>query len=289
MERQSFLFRKEWCDAASGLRPNLRQEFLEAVISYGLTGEVPQGLGEVVRFAFGIAKAVIDRDNEELAKHEVALNHADTVVDKQQHISDVRREAQKKSVEARKSNKDSFAKIANASFANFAKDPSLSHSNSSIDNINNQDNINNKKIEEKKESKEKETKKKPTAVNATTTADFNVNSTANGHKDRNLQSRKDEFEKSLGPFIPVYGKEMVQKFFSYWSESNPSKTKMRWELQKTWETPRRLRYWASRENQFTTNSSKFKVQDNGNQQQHIDPRRGTPARQHTLEEFLAKD
>jgi len=38
-------------------------------------------------------------------------------------------------------------------------------------------------------------------------------------------------------------KEMAKSFFEYWSEHNPSKTKMRFELEKTWNLPARLRRW----------------------------------------------
>ena len=42
--------------------------------------------------------------------------------------------------------------------------------------------------------------------------------------------------------------ELTRKnFITYWTEPNRSKTKMRFELQKTWETKRRLKTWADRE------------------------------------------
>ena len=40
---------------------------------------------------------------------------------------------------------------------------------------------------------------------------------------------------------------MVRAFFDYWSELNKSETKMRYELEKTWELPKRLVTWANRE------------------------------------------
>ena len=40
---------------------------------------------------------------------------------------------------------------------------------------------------------------------------------------------------------------MIRAFFDYWSELNKSCTKMRFELEKTWELPKRLATWASRE------------------------------------------
>ena len=60
-------------------------------------------------------------------------------------------------------------------------------------------------------------------------------------------SRKESFYQLLVPFVGKYPKEMIRAFFDYWSELNKSGTKMRYELEKTWELPRRLSTWANRE------------------------------------------
>lgn len=60
-------------------------------------------------------------------------------------------------------------------------------------------------------------------------------------------SRKESFYQSLVPYVGQYPKKMIRAFFDYWSELNKSETKMRYELEKTWELPRRLATWASRE------------------------------------------
>lgn len=60
-------------------------------------------------------------------------------------------------------------------------------------------------------------------------------------------SRKDAFYQSLVPYVGRYPKEMIRAFFDYWSEQNKSGTRMRYELEKTWELPKRLATWASRE------------------------------------------
>lgn len=59
--------------------------------------------------------------------------------------------------------------------------------------------------------------------------------------------RRDEFYASLVPYVAMYGKEMIRAFFDYWTEMNKSETKMRFEQQPTWETPKRLATWAKRE------------------------------------------
>lgn len=74
-------------------------------------------------------------------------------------------------------------------------------------------------------------------------------------------SRKEVFYKSLIPFLEKYPKEMIRQFFEYWSEINKSRTKMRWEQEKTWETDKRLRTWASREKNYENKSNYTSKQD----------------------------
>jgi hypothetical protein len=66
----------------------------------------------------------------------------------------------------------------------------------------------------------------------------------------NIEERKINFAHTLKAFIPVYGEEMIQKFYIYWSEPNKSQTKFRQEMEKTWDVEGRLRTWASRENKY---------------------------------------
>ena len=55
--------------------------------------------------------------------------------------------------------------------------------------------------------------------------------------------------------ILVLPEEMVRDFFNYWSEPNKSRSKMRYELQNTWDTSRRLATWSSKDNQFKNNNN----------------------------------
>ena len=95
--------------------------------------------------------------------------------------------------------------------------------------------------------------------------------TNNANKDNNVknvreaakaaaQKRVDEFKISLFPFTTnkggIYSAEMVKAFFDYWSELNKSKTKMRWESEKTWETDKRLAKWKSNNFNKTTEKTK---------------------------------
>lgn len=90
-------------------------------------------------------------------------------------------------------------------------------------------------IIKKKEVEEKETNKRTATVVAT-----------------NLEGRKREFYDSLVPYVEKYGRDMVRDFYDFWSEENRSHTKMRFELQKTWEVGRRLGYWYRRSSNGTS-------------------------------------
>ena len=64
MEKQSFVFYKEWRDAIQDLPDDVRLEFYEAVIGYALTGEL-RGLKPMAGIAFNFVRPRIDRDKEE--------------------------------------------------------------------------------------------------------------------------------------------------------------------------------------------------------------------------------
>lgn len=68
-------------------------------------------------------------------------------------------------------------------------------------------------------------------------------------KSISLFDRTEKFKNELIPFVERYGKDMVFAFFDYWSEPNQSKTKMKFEMQKTWNITKRLRTWERRSNE----------------------------------------
>lgn len=63
-------------------------------------------------------------------------------------------------------------------------------------------------------------------------------------------SRREKFRRSLIPYAGEYGQDMVGDFFSYWTELNRARTKMRFEQQPTWETGKRLATWAKRQREY---------------------------------------
>ena len=65
-------------------------------------------------------------------------------------------------------------------------------------------------------------------------------------KVKELSKIQKEFYDSLTPFLKDFSKETLREFFNYWSEPNKSKTKIRWQLEKTWDTKKRLIRWDSK-------------------------------------------
>lgn len=84
-------------------------------------------------------------------------------------------------------------------------------------------------------------------VTQQTTQQVTQDKTTLSKSKRSLKEREHEFGASLIPYVEKYSKETIRAFFNYWTEKNKSGTKMRFELEKTWETAKRLQTWASRE------------------------------------------
>lgn len=72
----------------------------------------------------------------------------------------------------------------------------------------------------------------------------------NNITSNNITERKLKFADTLKPFLSVYGKELLNDFYFYWSEPNQSNTKMRFEMQKTWSIELRLKTWSKNDKNF---------------------------------------
>jgi Mn-dependent DtxR family transcriptional regulator len=69
-------------------------------------------------------------------------------------------------------------------------------------------------------------------------------------KQRNLDNVTNKFLVEVSAFKELYSVEMLEAFVDYWSEPNKSKTKLRYELQKTFDIARRLKTWSKNESKF---------------------------------------
>jgi len=70
-------------------------------------------------------------------------------------------------------------------------------------------------------------------------------------EENKIEKAKTQFSEMLKDFEADYKSEMLLDFFEYWTEPNKSKTKCRYELEKTWDTARRLATWAKNQKQFS--------------------------------------
>jgi hypothetical protein len=62
-----------------------------------------------------------------------------------------------------------------------------------------------------------------------------------------IEQRKLAFAESLKEFELIYGSDMIEDFFFYWSEELQNGKKMRWEDQRSWNITGRLRTWKKNE------------------------------------------
>lgn len=65
--------------------------------------------------------------------------------------------------------------------------------------------------------------------------------------EEDTNKRMDKFYQELVPYVKTYGREMIREFYDYWSETNKSKSRMRFEGESTWDLNRRLQRWASKQ------------------------------------------
>lgn len=68
------------------------------------------------------------------------------------------------------------------------------------------------------------------------------NNKNNLNKISNIETRFEIFKTDVKKYVEY--KDHFDEFIEYWSEKNPSGTKMRFEMQKTWNTSLRLGRWA---------------------------------------------
>ena len=106
-----------------------------------------------------------------------------------------------------------------------------------------------------------ETKDEPNVnvnVNVNSNGNEKENNTPPTAKQKSFKSlTEDEFKYSLVPFVQQFGKKTVRDFFDYWTEPTPS-GKMRFQLEKAWDTKRRLTTWKRNEKDFGNTPDKEK-------------------------------
>lgn len=72
-------------------------------------------------------------------------------------------------------------------------------------------------------------------------------------KQKKMEQRNKEFYEELIPYVDIYGKDMIREFYDYWTEPNKSNTQSRKDMERTWNTSRRLTTWSK--NNFRRNET----------------------------------
>lgn len=216
-----FVYKKWYRDMLAAYPKPVREEVNNAIIAYGLLEELIS-LKSLAWAAFRIIKADIDRDREEEQRREAESQRMRKLVNR-------RWEKRKSAVHTNVHT--NVHTTQNSVEATLPENPKpRAHDTNLQLSIPIQAE---EKIDKEKVRKEKETEKK-----------------------NPLDKRTEVFYQSLIPYVERYGKEMVRHFFDFWSEPNKSRTKMRWELEKTFEINRRLSTWARRDKTFRNEDSR---------------------------------
>jgi hypothetical protein len=86
----------------------------------------------------------------------------------------------------------------------------------------------------------------------------------NENKDEDISiyinDRIETFKTKVYSYTNIHSVDMLYKFFNYWSELNKSGTKMRFELEKTWEIEKRLTTWKNNVSKFDKPAEKNETQ-----------------------------
>ena len=82
-------------------------------------------------------------------------------------------------------------------------------------------------------------------VEANKNKNVNNNVNENENKNNNVNDRIETFKTKVFTYSNIHSVDMLNKFINYWSELNKSGTKMRFELEKTWEIEKRLITWKN--------------------------------------------
>ena len=215
MKRDSFVFRGEWKDAIIGLPDAVRLEIYEAIIEYGTSGTIPT-LKPTAMMAFNFTKMAIDRDRERYEERsEKARLSASARWNRDMRTDAIDANACERSERMQTQRTDAID--ANAENA-MRTDANVCYNVLVLDNDN-------------KEKVSKETKKK--AASAAERAEAVV------------EAATKELTDEVATYD--YPEAMKTAFVSYWTEPNKSRTRVRYQMEKTWDTSRRLALWASRE------------------------------------------
>lgn len=217
--RDSFIFYRHYYEALKELPRDIQGEIYTAIMEYGLYGKETENLKPIASSIFKLIKPNLESDYRRFengckgGRPKKSTNQEKTEVKPKENLKETKAEPNENEVKT---------------MVLIDEKPPI---NNNINNIT--------KIQERKETTTKvvEKKREKSAAKAA---------------PNDLDKRRKDFYETLRPFLVKYPPDMLRKFYDYWSEMNKSGTKMRYELERTWEVSKRLATWASRDNSFRT-------------------------------------
>jgi len=94
----------------------------------------------------------------------------------------------------------------------------------------------------------------PDSIATKTIAKLAVNDNVNVNVNvNNIEERKVNFANSLKPYLKLYGADMLNDFYSYWTEHGEKDKKFRSEKQTSFSIERRLETWKRNDEKFKDN------------------------------------
>ena len=85
-------------------------------------------------------------------------------------------------------------------------------------------------------------------------------------KNIDIAGRRDAFKKECAQYVGQYDRQRLDDFFYYWAEEASSTGKMRFELEKTWNTEYRLRRWMNTKYSVDNTAAAIRLQKQKKQQ-----------------------
>lgn len=191
--KKSFIAYSDWRDTFDQLPDEDAGKLIKHIFAY-VNDEEPESESVLINAVFAQIRNTLKRD---LKKWDKQLEQ--------------RREAGKRSAEARAAKSNDRSTTVNERQRNSTDSVSVSDSDSDSVSDSDSDNVN--------------------------------------KEDNNIESRKLKFAQSLEPYLEKYGKEVLNEFYHYWTEHNDNGKKMRFEYAKNqpFNIGRRLGTWIKNE------------------------------------------
>lgn len=263
--KNGFIFYASWWDAIKNLPRDVQGDVLTAIVEYGISGETTEQLKPIAKALLTLVKPQIDANNQRYengkkgGRPKDGINLTDIDVKPNGNQTETKAEPNgnqtetyKDKVKSIKSKKKPSTDVEGKKEAANAAPPAPGQGDS---------------LPDAGPCHEAGWCYAPAAGspdkgvataragNGTKGADGDDATTQTPHRSRakDMAGRMADFQREVCAYGDKYPQELLEAFFNYWSETNRAGTKMRFELERTWDTARRLATWARKEQDYAKN------------------------------------